>query len=353
MNIKEIIRKQLILEYKQYVLENLQLADKVYFNTNKLSQEDKKIIIGITNGDNYTKFIADVYYVLKDHNWDIQKNPSKELRIIYEAVKIYDKNVFPIVNYNGDLNQINIKNIAQLVDAFRFRYEIIKEIKQLPSIAIRNLKNDIRKPRESRELGEYLRLLGYFMGQFSLLNNKNDAMKEKIYKKMFKNNITLEELIDFADEKENMVSDVKVTKNEIINLANNHNDMTLVYKTNDVLVVRVESPQGIKDIGCNSLWCFTYGSGFDQAWRQWNNYSTNDIVYVIFDFREKQDSQEFMHVVIKPIDYETQNSEDSDMDVNDEKIFNMVNDAIYNPIGYLNHVMGLNNAKKIITFEWE
>ena len=47
------------------LFENIQLADKVYFKTGKLSDIDKNRILKITNSDNYTKIICDIYYYLK------------------------------------------------------------------------------------------------------------------------------------------------------------------------------------------------------------------------------------------------------------------------------------------------
>lgn len=360
MKINEIIKNVLYSEYRNYILENLQLADKVYFNTNKLSQDDREMIIGITNGDNYTKFIADVFYNLKDYDWSFRQKPIEELKEVYYQIKSYNKNVFPIKDFDGNINNIKpIRNyLIAIVGSLRIREKIISLLKNLPSIAIRNLKNEIREPRNLNELHTYHHNLEYFIGQISLLGNREPEIRDRIYKKMFKNNITLSQLLDFADEKENMIGGTNVTKNQIKNLANEHYDMTLVYENKNVLIVRVESPQAIKDIGCNSLWCFTYGSGFDQAWRQWNNYSTNDIVYVIFNFSVDQSSSEFMHVVIKPIDFDYNNSsyeeeEGNYEDVNDEKIYDMVNEPLINPINYLNDIMGLDNAKKILTFEWE
>jgi hypothetical protein len=36
-------------------------------------------------------------------------------------------------------------------------------------------------------------------------------------------------------------------------------------------------------------------------YNDWYNYSTNDLVYVIIDFKEPTDSPDFMHVLIKPL----------------------------------------------------
>jgi hypothetical protein len=54
-----IIMKLLI---KKLLRENIQLADKLYFNQNKLSPQARELILRITNGDPYTKLITDMYY---------------------------------------------------------------------------------------------------------------------------------------------------------------------------------------------------------------------------------------------------------------------------------------------------
>ena len=50
----------------KYLYEYKQLADKIYFKTNQLSDEDKKFIYSITKGDNTTKIISDIYFNYKD-----------------------------------------------------------------------------------------------------------------------------------------------------------------------------------------------------------------------------------------------------------------------------------------------
>ncbi len=122
MEAKQIIRK-LICESISNLLENAPLADKVYFNTGKLSPRVKEIMISkITHGDNYTKLIADIYYAYLQQNArmskfvmntldnkeddgnepDMPENDAlgleqwKEIKGLYEQLKEYNKNVFPV-----------------------------------------------------------------------------------------------------------------------------------------------------------------------------------------------------------------------------------------------------------------
>ena len=112
------------------------------------------------------------------------------------------------------------------------------------------------------------------------------------------------------------------------------------------MIVEVSGPQGIKKIGCNSLWCFTYGSGFDAAWQSWNNYSTNGLVYVMIDFRESPDSKDFMHVLIKPL----RDEYDEDEMENPTTLFDMSNEVQYDTNNTISHLLDFETAKKIMNF---
>jgi hypothetical protein len=275
-----------------------------------------------------------------------------------------------------DFNKI--ENIGGVVNSLLSRYNIIRELRKLPSIVIRNLKRDTVIERDSREFNQYFHDLEYLMGYLSMLSNRDEKSRMKIYQKMFKNNRTLDSIIDFVQEKENLIGGEDVTREELLQVIDEYEDeMTLLYDNENVMVVRVESATGIKAIGCNSLWCFTYGSGFDNAHRTWNEYSTYGIVYVIVDFRLQSDDVDFMNVVIKPIDFgnkEPENKEhpdqlripfddieklgydaedDDDEEKNDNKIYDLSNEPQYNPLGYLKHTIGLDTAIRLLTFDMD
>jgi hypothetical protein len=353
MNINEII-KSVLLEYlneQQSLKENIQLADKIYFKTDKLTDEDRDIILSITGGNNYTKIISDFYYALKYEQY-YTSNISKTTQLLYNEIKNYNKNVFPIIGYDVYYPS----EVYNLISSLETREKIIKEISKLPSIAIRNLRNDIRKERHVNELKDYLHNIEYFMFHYAFLANRSDEVKIKILNKMFKNNTTLDDLMRFTDEKANFIGGVDFTKDDIKKLSEQE-DFEIIYEQGEVMIVRVDSPEGIKAIGCNSLWCFTYGSGFDQAYRMWSNYSYNDIVYVIIDFKEKSDSDSFMHVLIKPlINDNGKLIKYSNEDVDDYPIFNMSNENYYSPYSILKNLFGskyVQIIKKYLNFDYE
>ncbi len=367
---------KLLLTEQQYIHlinEFKELADKIYFKTGKMDESDRLLVLSVTRGDNYTNFISDCLYRYKGLENIDKKLLLSKLDILYQSAKAYNRNLFPVVGLS-DFNKID--NIGDVINSLLTRYKIIRDLRTLPSIVIRNLKSDTRTERTAYEFNRYFNDLEYFMGYISLLNNRDEKSRLVIYNKMFKNNRTLEDMIDFAQEKENLIGGGDVTREDLLQVVDEYEDeMTLVYHNEEVMVVRIETPTGIKAIGCNSLWCFTYGSGFDSAYRTWNDYSTNGIVYIIVDFRLPSDNVDFMNVVIKPIDfgnYETVKQEhpdqlripfddidklghdtEDDEEVNDNKIYDLSNEPQYSPLSYLKNTIGLDVAIRVLTFEMD
>jgi len=336
---------------KNVLTENVQMADKIYFKSGKLSTEEQVMILNITKKDNTSKLMCDFFLELKNSHESESKIP-KILQSLHQGLISYNKNIFPIEGF--DL--YNQKNELSY-DIILAREEILNGFKRLPSIAIRNMKQEIRIPRNWGDMDKYARLLEYFLTQYSQLGNRDEALKKKIHQKMFASNVTLQALINFADEKENLLGGHEFTKEQIEEIIQDTYSIEKIYETANKMVLEIDDPQGIKVIGCNSLWCFTYGSGFDQAWRQWNNYSHNGIVYVIIDFTEPSDSPQFMHVVIAPLpsddkyadDYEGDDEEDYDDDA-PSIVFNMGNEAQYDPLTVLSNLIGLNKSRELLTF---
>lgn len=335
---------------REYLNENIQLADKIYFNTGKLTDEDRELILNITKGNNYTKIISDIYFYKKEHSYNTELL-IKDIKLYYNDIINYNKNTYPIIGYDV----YNSKNISEIINAFISRCKIINEIKKLPSFAVRNLKDDIRKERTSRELVSYFNDLEYFMSHYSYLSNRDEETQNKILRKMFKSNTTLDQLMRFVDDKQNFIGGVEFTKDDVKSLSQSE-DFEITYDQGNVMIVRVDSPDGIKAIGCNSLWCFTYGSGFDSAYRQWNNYSYNDMVYVLINFNEKSDSEDFMYVLIKPLtDDDGDLIEYSEDNEDEHPLYNMSNENFTNPYYILEDLFGSNYNKIIedyLNFEY-
>ena len=328
----------------KYLYEYKQLADKIYFKTNQLSDEDKKFIYSITKGDNTTKIISDIYFNYKDL-WLFDKI-KENLPNIHQQLLNYNPNVFPIT----DFDIINSNNEKYIYNTLVDRQELIDNLKNLPSFAIRNLKTEIRKPRDNQEMHRYAQDFSYFMSQISMLNNRNEETRNKIYKKIFKSGSTLKTLLRFSDDKENLLGGVDYTKQYVYDLIKEseyEEDMSIIFEENDVMVIKIESAEAIKKIGCNSLWCFTYG---EDNYKTWYNYSYNGVVYVIINFKLPFDDTEFMHVLIKPLKSEKfYNKEKNEHEI---PLFNMSNDNYYNTYPILRSLVGKPNIKKLFTFDY-
>lgn len=324
----------MITKFKMF--EYLELADKLYFKSGEISESDKYKILSITKNDNYTKVICDLFLFLQKNRYLLKNNIMEVLRDLYEQIKNYNKNTFPIKGF--DITKKN-DNLYFELDV---RGKIIDTMRKLPKVAIRNLKNEIRQERSYGELSNYLHLLEYFSGLYSMLGNRDDELKEKILKKMFKSNMTIDKLVDFVDEKENLLGGKEFTKEMIQEIiSDNDYDLRTIYDKEKIMVVEVSSLDGIKLIGCNSLWCFTYGHSYNA----WHNYSTNGIVYVIIDFNCTSDDSQFMYVLIKPLEKKyTEDNED------ESPLFNMANEQETAPIWYLKRVFGKYNFRKLFTF---
>jgi hypothetical protein len=319
--------------------DNVQLANKLYFTTDKLDKQDKDYILTVTRGDQTTKLISDIYFFHKQHNWNFDK-VKKELFQIHKDLVEYNKNVLPI----KDFDLYNTKNKDYYYILLN-RHKIIENLKKLPSVAIRNLKNDIRTERDEKEMHTYDDHLSYFLALYSMLGNRDNEMTEKIMKKMFKSNITLDKLINFVDDKENLLGGVDFNRDTITELVeDSYGDMSIIFDKNDVLVIKVESADAIKEIGCNSLWCFTYG---ENNYHSWNNFSYNGIVYVIINLKESSESEEFMWVLITPL-------EKKYGDNDNYPLHNMANDNYYDPYTVLKRLIGdKKTIKKLFTFDYE
>lgn len=337
--IREVIERHLTLK------ENLQLADKMYFNTNKLTPKDKEVILGITGGDAYTKIISDIYYAVKTIKYllgygELDKKTEK-IKKLYEQIKEYNKNVFPVEGF--DLN--NPSDVPDLITSLEYRAKILDELKKLPSVAIRNLKSDIRQARDSEGFGAYHNDINYFNSLYSLLSNRDEKLRKNIENKMFKAGSTLDDWTQFAEEKGNLLGGHKFDKKQIKKIVDQSGELDIVYDHGNTMIIEVSGPSGIKEVGCNSLWCFSYNTGsFDAMWRQWNEYSTNDIAYVIVDFSLSSDDAQFMHVLVKPLEKEYSDDED------ELPLFNMQNEMDYNPIGTINGLIGIDLARKVMNF---
>lgn len=364
---------------KQLLRENLQLADKVYFKTGKLSPKVRDIILRITNGDPYTKIMTDIYFSMlmeshKTGNWAIKtidpthktpENPEtdvmhidnlRKLRPIYEKIKNYNKNVFPIAGFNIN----GVEKPSNFVWGLENREKILNIFNQWPSIAKRNMKNDIRTERTPSELNDYRDDLEFADVHISQLDNRNEEARNKILAKIFTSNTSLDNIVNFIQTKENLLGGTDLTRKQIGQILKQdkeqYDELKVKYNKGDIMIIEVSGPDGIKLIGCNSLWCFTYNrKGGATNWHDWHENSTNGYCYIIIDFTLPSDSEDFMYVLTKPLMYDY-----SDYRGDSARLFNMANrdmgqdddDEVYD--SYINNIienfLDLPTAMKIMNF---
>jgi len=307
--------------------ENIQQADKLYFNTGVLSPEVREIILSITHGDNYTRLVADLWYYFtkgreKPNNYD------GEIRIMkrfYNELINYDKNLFP-VKYNlvdyGE-TQSNDKHIITLYAILMEREQLVKEYRKLPSIAARNLKRITKIVGEReyifKELDEKLTQLNAILKTIP-----NTEKGQQVLNKIFASNNTLNQMIEVGEHFQhafNMMSDGE-DKDDLIE-AIQYLDAEIIEDSNNILVVKVNDADSMQRIGTMSMWCFARPNSYSY----WEQYAPHGYVYVVFDFHQDSDDAKFMMVILPDTDevYASTN-------VPLESI------GIENPFGYLKHI---------------
>lgn len=301
-------KSQLISEVMRTVMsENVQMMDKYYIKTGILNDNDRQRILSITNGDNYTKFMSDVYAYFKE--WDIKNgkdtlddNMFRWISELHSMLVNYDPNVFPVAGldvYNANADKPfrghpHGMHILDVTSALRERNYVIKAYRQLPQLYIRNLKQEVRMPNDEYGFRYILKSINSILKMTSAIERNNPDNAEKIYAKAFssKNN-TFKLVADYITNiKEYLVSDTSGIEDLKEKLSNC--EKSKIFKTNgdNLYVVKVGSQHDMQILGCGSLWCFATSN--DPVW--WREYANGKFVYLIFDFKESRNSPQRMVV---------------------------------------------------------
>jgi hypothetical protein len=326
------------MPYKDTLQENYQLAKKLYIDAGKLTADDDAFLTFICNRDYTYKTLADLLLEVKQYHIGWNDDMWKKMHIM---LRDYNPNVFPILNFNYDSKTVSVSK--QLMES---RLSVIMTVAHWPSTAKRNLKTDIRVPRNARQFKELENDVEYANRYLGYLENRPISAKDKVLQKIFSSqHVTFADITNFVEEKPNLLNDKVFTKDELKAIVEkNSYDLKIVYDVGHIVVVDVTGVDGIKAIGCNSLWCFTYGSEYGNAGIQWDHYSYNGHVYAIINFSINQNEPEFIHILTKVVDSET--PED------DTGIHDMANDLQYgDQISLLKHLTKTNNIDQIFKFE--
>lgn len=324
--------------YRDQLTENFQLAKKLYIDTNLLTPDEQLFLTQLCNNDYTYKTLADL--LISDRQYPVRMN-REAWKNAHTQLLNYNPNVFPIKDFDFSSHKAVISR-----SVIQDREKILQIIADWPSIARRNLRNDIRVPRDIRTFHTLLDTITYADRYMSYLNNRTSEMKDKILKKIFSSqHLTFDDIVDFVEEKQNLLNNHVFTKDELKKIVSeNTYDLKIVYDVGNIVVVDVTGVDGIKAIGCNSLWCFTYGSEYGLAGEQWDRYSYNGHVYAIINFGIDQSAPEFIHLLTKNLDM---NAEEDDTG-----IYDMSNDAQYgNQYELLKYLVKTNNIESIFKFE--
>jgi hypothetical protein len=331
-----------MISLKKLILENYQLAKKLYIDTHILSKEEEDFIYDLCNGDYTYKTLCDLYLEDKQSHDHWRENDWKSAVV---QLRNYHGRVFPIEDFNFDSNKPTITK-----DILKHRQHILAIIYSWPSYARRNLKQDISQPRNSREFYKLNDLIIYIDKHLRYLDNRSKEQKEKILRKIFNSSRqSFDDVLDFVEDKNNLFTDKTFSKEELYELVKeNDYDLKIVYDKNNIVIVDVTGQPGIKIIGCNSVWCFTYGTEYGPAGEQWDRYSYNGHVYAIINFNVGQNDPTFIHIITKPLDYYG-----DDAEYDRTEIYDMANDMVFgNPKDI---VLGLvhndQEALKVFRFE--
>lgn len=270
--------------------ENIQTAEKYFFKTGKLDESDKHIILNITNGDEMTFKISELYEYFKKHSVkdEITNNEILAIREFYKQLKNYDKEIFPYFEFTIDRPS---KDILGYWAYMKEREYCIKQLKRLPSVFIRNIKSlvDLKTPQEHKYYIDNIReKLKHFADAAEKIKSElpeenyqiliNKTFNSKVMKNgwddlydTFRNNYY--HFLEVEQPFEDVISTAKSIGAEIVEAVNT-NDMKYI-------VVRVFDPEQMREIGCGALWCLVTNATYH--WDLYTNWT--EFAYVIFDYK--------------------------------------------------------------------
>ena len=228
-DLDEIIRREIWT-----MNENVQQMDKVYTNTGLFTDEDKKRVLSITNGDNYTKTMADIYawlHQIKPYDRGLERKEPKDefdkyegirttMKEIHDQLKGYNKYVFPIADFNP--SDTSNHHPIEVWSAIKRRKIIIDFFRQIPSLFLRNIKEDIRKPIDIRHYEYYLNdELNNLKEFFNKIDQLSDEKKTKILKKVFSSkNKSIKDIVDFTSKLDVLFLSHSDEDNEVVSKVN-------------------------------------------------------------------------------------------------------------------------------------
>jgi tRNA nucleotidyltransferase (CCA-adding enzyme) len=296
--------------------------DKVYVKSGVYDQKDRDEIMSITGGDPYTKLIADMYYYLANRYnkemvepTELRPRDKELLMLAHKRLKEYNKNVLPIHDlYAQEHNAHPLEKMNDL----DWRELIINRIKQLPSLLVRNLRNDIRKERNHYELEQLYHTVKDIQNSIKLIGQVKPEHREKIEKKIYSSaNDTFEGVKKRLEDTTIPYLSQDDAPEGIIEKVNDlGGEAEVLYNGNNILMVKINTGEAMGYIGCSSQWCFA-----SNPQQYWDNYTSGEdgFATIVFDFNEPESEPNRMMVVLE-----------------DGQVYDMYNEFIEDGWQYLN-----------------
>lgn len=279
---------------RKYLSENVQQADKLYFNTGKLPPEAREAVMRISNGDVWTRLVADLVYHMSKHSQNPLDSGSLQLaKNLHTYLINYNKNSLPLafepIQYSAGKD--GPMHILDLYGCLNYRAQAVKQLQRLPSQVTRNLKGILNKPESNeygfKHIGDKFRELAGFLEVLP----KNENKRAEILNKIASSNHNIDQMIEVAKHFAYAFTgnEDEVPRDQVLGTVKQI-DADIVQQTPTLLVIRVNDNEAMERLGCTTTWCFARpnSEGF------WNDYAYLGYVYVIFDFSKDIDDATFL-----------------------------------------------------------
>lgn len=268
MDMEDLLRSLI----REVLVENVQQAQKHYLNTGKIDQSDFKNVLSVTRGDAYTLFLCgvEVYQTLS------MISPPMDIDDLYSELRAYKKDVLPIKGWEGIMQPLTDPQTFVMVQALVLRSRILEQFQLLPSIAMRNMREELRLPRNAGDMSDYLHTISLLAYGWSQLANRPQEQLDKIAKKIFSSKYPwASDKLDAVEGAADMKLPMKGMDEVYETIERCGHGAEIVQDDERVIVVRVLEHEAIKALGCNSSWCFSMpiSSG------DWESYSTDNMIY--------------------------------------------------------------------------
>lgn len=264
--------KELIRHRVQLLFENLQKADKEFFNAQDyLTAEDRELVLSITGGDTFTYKVSE--YMNQFLSYSRQNRPDEDVNIyrsmlqdFYDGMKAYNANVFPVEGFVVDQPA---KDIYDQADAIKTRKTALDYLSKLPKVVVRNLKH-ITQPTyqhkyQLEKVAQGLKSIGGFLLQIS--GQVDQEGYARIVQKTFNSKNLFTDLDQYHEKLQELLHVETFDMNKIdlqqIKKTVQMVSAEVIQEGEDFLLIAVDHADQLREISCAVHWCVTGESYFD------------------------------------------------------------------------------------------